>query len=205
MTACQQWMRQGSRFKHFHEPFPAALGDYTVTSGTSGHFGVTGGVLSIAAHTSLDVSAIERPVTPSMLAHDFAVSFRLDALHPNDAALMEVLNGGAFVFGVNPARQDIYDALQRCRLTLGSDMVVIGASALPVGVWHRARVLISAGAGNTTYTVHRLDTMALVASGVLPSAHTPYAVSTLRFWTDNELPPVTTGAASYDNIDIYGV
>jgi hypothetical protein len=171
-----------------YENFSAGLTPYTLLSGSLGLFTIGssayGATLDYAGTTSSTVSAIRRALTSTLLA-SLSVKFMVQSASADDGAMLVVQNSaGGVLCAAGTRREGYYDGAQRISLTVGGENVYVGTVAATLNVWHQLDIAFAAGAGNTTYTVQRLDTLAVLGSGVFSADHALATAGFLKFNDD---------------------
>jgi hypothetical protein len=187
----------------FVERFTSGLSPYSTVSGDAGIFSIAAGPsLAIATHGAGTVAAIERVLDAPIAVRTYTARFRVvSGAQPNDTPLAGLFAAGALKAYFIARREGDFDALRRCFASFDGESVAMSASAIDIGIWHEAQVEWAAGAGNTTYMLRRLDTSAVVGSGVFAGALAQPTIDTLRFRADAD-PGVFTCPIEYDYIEV---
>jgi hypothetical protein len=187
----------------FVEQFTAGLAPYSTVSGDAGIFSIVDGPsLAIAAHDASTVASIERALDEAIAVRRFTARFRVvSGAQPNDTPLVGLYAAGALKASFIARREGDFDVLRRCFASFDGENVAMSAAAIEIGVWHEARVEWAAGVGSTTYLLRRLDTGAVLGSGVFFGALAQPTVDALRFRADAD-PGVATCPIEYDDIEV---
>lgn len=189
----------GTHGCYITEDFESGIGAYSTVSGDTSIYTAGADTYGTALHVGTQnaiTQAIIHRTFGSVTATRVVVRFKVSD-SPDDAAILGLYSVGVLQLGVIPRREGSVDALRRCYLYLGGESVI--TVSVTLDVWHELVIEMTAGAGNTTYQIENLSTVAVVASGNFAGNFASIDVDEIRFTADSGGPTCPT---AYDDICI---
>lgn len=188
------------------ENFSGGLGPYTTLSGSGALFTIVsspyGQALRYTGTTSGTVSAIRRSITPASM-ESLSVKFLVESASVDDGAVLVIEDvAHTQLVAVITRRESAFDAAQRVKLFVAGESLHVGSAAAALNVWHELAMTFAPGAGNTSYSVTRLDTMAVLGSGVFTGN---YAITTAGYLKFNDDAALGAAATRFADISICSV
>ncbi len=188
----------------FTEDFANGLTPYTTYVGSSSLFAIVsddyGNALSCLAQSgTTQVQGIIRDI-PAMYSAGVRAKFVVNQNANGDSGTFVLTNasGASAVFSLVPRRESFIDPSRRVECIWDGETFFASPASVDLAVWYEIEVLVLPGAGNSTWQLRRLDTMAVVGSGNLSGSFTAVPVDSLLFLIDGDA--VGTANSYFDDI-----
>jgi hypothetical protein len=192
MTANQQWWRAGGlalrvESIEFEDPLTSLTG-YTQEPGGGAPTvpfsldvdGLTVGSNSGGTQQYLSLTIPGGAVTINRIYARFRIN---DALHNDDAGIVQLYNGVTLKFGFNPKRETAIDTARRVSVGVDADAKLCGSTALPNAEWLRVAIILRTGSGQSSIEVTD-DLGVPLVTDLIPGTHPDLTVDTLKFLAD---------------------